>query len=180
MMNWLSSDEDLISIRPKEPEDRRLSLSRRQMGTIFSSSVVGLPLIVIAAGFDGLVETTLMKFKGLLIAVIVLAGLGGGVYCRTRPSRRKRKRRQGCAAKILTIPDDQFKSIRLQKTGGDYHGSAEVGCGQMGDQGAQALAADQDSVGSVVSALASLTSDRLIETRPPTSRRMGWLLLPSK
>ena len=24
MMNWLSSDEDLISIRPKEPEDRRL------------------------------------------------------------------------------------------------------------------------------------------------------------
>jgi ABC-type uncharacterized transport system involved in gliding motility auxiliary subunit len=50
MMNWLSSDEDLISIRPKEPEDRRLTLSRRQMSTIFSSSVVGLPLIVIAAG----------------------------------------------------------------------------------------------------------------------------------
>jgi gliding motility-associatede transport system auxiliary component len=50
MMNWLSSDEDLISIRPKEPEDRRLSLSRRQMSTIFSSSVIGLPLIVIAAG----------------------------------------------------------------------------------------------------------------------------------
>ena len=23
MMNWLSSDEDLISIRPKDPEDRR-------------------------------------------------------------------------------------------------------------------------------------------------------------
>jgi ABC-type uncharacterized transport system involved in gliding motility auxiliary subunit len=50
MMNWLSSDEDLISIRPKEPEDRRLSLSRRQMSTIFSSSVIGLPLIVVAAG----------------------------------------------------------------------------------------------------------------------------------
>src|SRR6266478_2154749 len=50
MMNWLSSDEDLISIRPKEPEDRRLMLSRRQMSMIFSSSVIGLPLIVIAAG----------------------------------------------------------------------------------------------------------------------------------
>jgi ABC-type uncharacterized transport system involved in gliding motility auxiliary subunit len=50
MMNWLSSDEDLISIRPKEPEDRRLSLSRRQMSTIFSSSVIGLPLIVVACG----------------------------------------------------------------------------------------------------------------------------------
>jgi ABC-type uncharacterized transport system involved in gliding motility auxiliary subunit len=50
MMNWLSSDEDLISIRPKDPEDRRLSLSQRQMSTIFLSSVVGLPLIVVAAG----------------------------------------------------------------------------------------------------------------------------------
>ena len=50
MMNWLSSDEDLISIRPKEPEDRRLSLSRRQMSTIFSSSVIGLPLVVVALG----------------------------------------------------------------------------------------------------------------------------------
>ncbi len=34
-MNWLSSDEDLISIRPKEPADRRLELSRSQMQTIF-------------------------------------------------------------------------------------------------------------------------------------------------
>jgi ABC-type uncharacterized transport system involved in gliding motility auxiliary subunit len=50
MMNWLSSDEDLISIRPKDPEDRRLSLSQRQMGTIFMSSVIGLPLIVVVAG----------------------------------------------------------------------------------------------------------------------------------
>jgi ABC-type uncharacterized transport system involved in gliding motility auxiliary subunit len=50
MANWLSSDEDLISIRPKEPEDRRLSLSRAQMRTIFYASVVGLPLMVIAAG----------------------------------------------------------------------------------------------------------------------------------
>ncbi len=50
MMNWLSSDEDLISIRPKEPEDRRLSLNRRQMTTVFYSSVIGLPLLVILAG----------------------------------------------------------------------------------------------------------------------------------
>jgi ABC-type uncharacterized transport system involved in gliding motility auxiliary subunit len=52
MMNWLSSDEDLISIRPKEPEDRRLSLSQRQMSSIFYSSVIGLPLIVVAAGLS--------------------------------------------------------------------------------------------------------------------------------
>ena len=50
MMNWLSSDEDLISIRPKEPEDRRLTLNRAQMTQIFYSSVVGLPLLVVFGG----------------------------------------------------------------------------------------------------------------------------------
>jgi ABC-type uncharacterized transport system involved in gliding motility auxiliary subunit len=50
MLNWLSSDEDLISIRPKEPEDRRLTLTRAQMARIFYASVVGLPLLVVIAG----------------------------------------------------------------------------------------------------------------------------------
>jgi len=51
MMNWLSSDEDLISIRPKEPQDRRLSLTRAQMSRVFYSSVVGLPLLILLGGF---------------------------------------------------------------------------------------------------------------------------------
>jgi ABC-type uncharacterized transport system involved in gliding motility auxiliary subunit len=51
MMNWLSSDEDLISIRPKDPEDRRLNISARQMSVLFYSSMVFLPLIVVASGF---------------------------------------------------------------------------------------------------------------------------------
>jgi ABC-type uncharacterized transport system involved in gliding motility auxiliary subunit len=50
MMNWLSSDEDLISIRPKDPEDRRLTLNRQQMRVLFYSSVVLLPLLVIVSG----------------------------------------------------------------------------------------------------------------------------------
>lgn len=50
MMNWLSSDEDLISIRPKEPENRPLNLSKQQMSNLFLSSVILLPLIVIFSG----------------------------------------------------------------------------------------------------------------------------------
>jgi len=52
MMNWLSSDEDLISIRPKEPEDRRLTMNARQASVLFYSCVIGLPLIVIASGLS--------------------------------------------------------------------------------------------------------------------------------
>jgi len=51
MMNWLSSDEDLISIRPKDPEDRRLNISGRQMSALAYSSMLFLPLLVVVSGF---------------------------------------------------------------------------------------------------------------------------------
>jgi len=50
MMSWLSSDEDLISIRPKDPEDRRLTMSAAQMRTIFYTSILTLPLLIIVSG----------------------------------------------------------------------------------------------------------------------------------
>ncbi len=49
-MNWLSSDEDLISIRPKEQEDRRISLTRAQFLTLRTVSQFMLPLIVVIGG----------------------------------------------------------------------------------------------------------------------------------
>jgi ABC-type uncharacterized transport system involved in gliding motility auxiliary subunit len=50
MLNWLSSDEDLISIRPKEPEDRRINLTRAQFLMLRTVSQFMLPLIVIVGG----------------------------------------------------------------------------------------------------------------------------------
>lgn len=49
-INWLTADEDLISIRPKNPEDRRITLTRNQSRILFFSSVVFLPLLAIGSG----------------------------------------------------------------------------------------------------------------------------------
>jgi ABC-type uncharacterized transport system involved in gliding motility auxiliary subunit len=49
-MNWLSSDEDLISIRPKPPEDRRITMTRAQLILVRTVSQFVLPLIVVIAG----------------------------------------------------------------------------------------------------------------------------------
>jgi ABC-type uncharacterized transport system involved in gliding motility auxiliary subunit len=49
-VNWLASDEDLISIRPKDRDDRRLTLTRAQMNWIRTISQFLLPLLVIAGG----------------------------------------------------------------------------------------------------------------------------------
>ncbi len=50
MMNWLTADEDLISIRPKDPEDRRISMTGRQMSMLFFLLVLVIPLAVILTG----------------------------------------------------------------------------------------------------------------------------------
>ncbi len=49
-MNWLASDEDLISIRPKEREDRRITMTRAQMNWVRITSQFLFPLIVVIAG----------------------------------------------------------------------------------------------------------------------------------
>ena len=50
IINWLSSDEDLISIRPKPPEDRRLNVNQRQMNVFFYIDLIAIPLMVIVGG----------------------------------------------------------------------------------------------------------------------------------
>jgi ABC-type uncharacterized transport system involved in gliding motility auxiliary subunit len=49
-INWLASDEDLISIRPKEKEDRRITMTRAQLNFVRLTSQFFLPLIVVVAG----------------------------------------------------------------------------------------------------------------------------------
>lgn len=49
-INWLSSDEDLISIRPKAPEDRRITMTGRQLAWVRAISQFGLPFAVVILG----------------------------------------------------------------------------------------------------------------------------------
>jgi len=50
MINWLSSDEDLISIRPKEPGNHPLNLIGQRVNAMFWLSVVIFPLSVVSFG----------------------------------------------------------------------------------------------------------------------------------
>lgn len=49
-VNWLSSDEDLISIRPKPPENRSVTMTQRQFNAVLITVQLFLPLIVVVAG----------------------------------------------------------------------------------------------------------------------------------
>ena len=49
-VNWLSSDEDLISIRPKPQDDRRITMTRAQLNRVRLTTQFGFPLVAIFAG----------------------------------------------------------------------------------------------------------------------------------
>jgi gliding motility-associatede transport system auxiliary component len=50
MVNWLSAEESLISIRPKPQEQQTLNMNQRQMGQLLYLGVFGLPLAIILVG----------------------------------------------------------------------------------------------------------------------------------
>jgi ABC-type uncharacterized transport system involved in gliding motility auxiliary subunit len=50
MVSWLAQDEDLISIRPKAPDDRRIVLSQSQMAMLRLLTVFVLPGIALVVG----------------------------------------------------------------------------------------------------------------------------------
>jgi ABC-type uncharacterized transport system involved in gliding motility auxiliary subunit len=49
-INWLASDEDLISIRPKDREDRRITLTQSQIRWLRITSQFLLPLLIVVGG----------------------------------------------------------------------------------------------------------------------------------
>ena len=50
MVSWLAQDEDLISIRPKPAEDRRILLSQSQLAALRLFTIFILPGIALVVG----------------------------------------------------------------------------------------------------------------------------------
>ena len=50
MVSWLAQDEDLISIRPKSPDDRRIVMSQSQMSMLRLVTIFVLPSIALIVG----------------------------------------------------------------------------------------------------------------------------------
>ncbi len=49
-VNWLTSEENLISIRPKPPLQQHLTMNDRQMAELLYLGVIGLPLAILIIG----------------------------------------------------------------------------------------------------------------------------------
>ncbi|MGA2271296.1 MAG: DUF4340 domain-containing protein [Bryobacteraceae bacterium] len=105
-----------------------------------------------------------MKPKGLLVAVVLLAVLGGLVWWSNKKQAAASKTPADASTKLLSIPDDQFTEIKIKKLTGEVQDLRRVnGKWQLTEP--NQLPADQDTVGSMVSSLSSLNADKLIEEK---------------
>ena len=51
-VNWLAQQENMIAIRPRDPEDRRITLTRDQQSRIFWLTVLIIPGLILLAGIQ--------------------------------------------------------------------------------------------------------------------------------
>jgi hypothetical protein len=113
-----------------------------------------------------------MKPKGLLIAVVLLAVLGGLTWWSNKSQADKSKTPTDTVTKLLSIPDDQFQEIKIRKVTDEVLSlKRENGKWQM--TAPKAMAADQDAAGSMVSALANLNADKVVEEKATDLKPYG-------
>ena len=114
-----------------------------------------------------------MKPKGLLIAVVLLAVLGGITWWSNKTQADKAKAPAADApAKLLTIPDDQFQEIKIKKVTDEALSlKRENGKWQM--TAPKPMAADQDAAAAMVSTLSNLTADKVVEEKATDLKPYG-------
>jgi hypothetical protein len=117
------------------------------------------------------VEAQMIKPAGLLAACGVLVVLGGAVfYFQKNPS--KPESTTPPSPKILTLSEDQVEAIRIVKSGADPLVMKKIN-GKWEITEPAAMAADQDAAKTLLSAVSSVTADRLIDEKPSDLNAFG-------
>jgi hypothetical protein len=113
-----------------------------------------------------------MKPKGLLIAVVLLAVLGGLTWWSNKKQAAASKAPADASTKLLSIAADQFQEIKIKKLTGETIRLRNAG-GKWQIVEPKPLPADQDTVGSLVSSLSSLNADKVVEDKAADLKPYG-------
>jgi hypothetical protein len=115
-----------------------------------------------------------MKIRGLLIATAILAALIGILYWSDhhKPSAEAAKPDAGAAPSMLKLDENSITKLELKKKDAPAILLTKSGSDWKITE-PKLFAADQTTVSSIVSAISSLNSDRLVEDKAADLRRYG-------
>src|SRR3989454_2411834 len=115
-----------------------------------------------------------MKFSGFIVAIVVLAALGGALYWSNHhmPSETTQASAE-TPPKILTLNEADINQIDIKKKGGEEVTLTKDNGGNWKVIAPKPLGADQSAVSSMLSSLSSLNSDRLVEEKASNFNQYG-------
>jgi hypothetical protein len=106
-----------------------------------------------------------MRFRGLLIAVVLLAGLGVGLYFSNKEKAAEAAKPPSDAPpKILALTDGDITKVELKKKGADPT-VLEKTNGKWHLTAPKPYLADQDTASQLVASAANVSADRVIEDK---------------
>lgn len=112
-----------------------------------------------------------MQVRNLLVAVVVLAVLGLGVYFSNKAKPDDDKKGAVDSPKILSIPEDQIQQVEIRRKDGRNTTLKKSDKWQI--TAPEALPVDSDVVSSLVSALSSMTAERVVEDKVSDAASFG-------
>src|SRR5256714_599071 len=115
-----------------------------------------------------------MKFNGFIVAIVVLAGLGGALYWSNHHMPAETTQASAEAPpKILTLNEADISKIDIKKKGGEEVTLSKDSGGNWKVIAPKPLGADHSAVSSMLSSLSSLNSDRLVEEKASNFNQYG-------
>jgi len=115
-----------------------------------------------------------MKVNGFIVAIVVLAALGGALYWSNHhmPSETTQASAEA-PPKILTLNEADISKIDIKKKGGEEVTLSKDSGGIWKVIAPKPLGADHSAVSSMLSSLSSLNSDRLVEEKASNFSQYG-------
>jgi len=115
-----------------------------------------------------------MKSTGLLIAAALLAVLTGVLYWSNHyPAEDTKKSASTDATKLLTFKDADVSKIEIDKKGTEQVGLAKGSDGKWDITAPEKLAGDQDAITGIISVLAGLNAERVVEDHALDLKQYG-------
>jgi len=115
-----------------------------------------------------------MPNRGLIVAAVLLAALGAGVWYSERLEREKEKKPPADSSpKLVEMAEDQMQRLEIKRRGELPVVIERDNSGKWAMTAPQALAVDADAVSSLTSTLSSFSSDRLVEEQAADLEAFG-------